>query len=73
MPSQRREGARIDVDMDRCVYTLQCTYHAPAVFDVDDDGEMTYTEEVPAGAEEAVDRAADLCPSQAIRITRTSA
>lgn len=58
--------------MDRCVYTLQCTYHAPAVFDVDDNGEMTYTEAVPAEAEAAVDQAAELCPSQAILVTRTT-
>lgn len=63
---------RVSVDMDRCVYTLQCTYHAPAVFDVNDDGEMTHTPEVPDDALDAVERAAKLCPSQAIRVMRDS-
>ncbi|MCE3551224.1 ferredoxin [Pseudonocardia sp. RS11V-5] len=58
----------MSVDMDRCVYTLQCTYHAPTVFDVNDDGEMTYTTEVAGDAAEAVRTAAELCPSQAIRL-----
>lgn len=56
--------------MTRCFYTLQCTYHSPAVFDVDDDGEMTYHRAVPFEARESAEYAAELCPSQAIRITR---
>jgi ferredoxin len=62
----------VSVDMDRCVYTLQCTFHAPEVFDVNDDGEMTYSDAVSAGSEEAVATAASLCPSQAIAVLRRS-
>lgn len=70
MSAEPNAHRRVEVDLERCVHTLQCTYHAPAVFDVDDDGEMTYTEDVPAGAGESAERAAELCPSQAIRVTR---
>lgn len=66
-------GARIDVDTDSCVYTLQCTYHAPTVFDVDEHGEMIYSSEVSADTVEAAQYAADLCPSRAIRVTRHTA
>ena len=70
MTSEPQPGARVDVDTDRCIYTLQCTYHAPDVFDVDEDGQMIYTRQVPPGTEEAVELAAELCPSRAIRLSR---
>ena len=64
--------AQISVDRDKCVHTLQCTYHAPEFFDVDDNGEMTHADEVPASGEDAVHRAAELCPSLAITLTRAA-
>ncbi|TCK21415.1 ferredoxin [Pseudonocardia endophytica] len=65
--------ARVDVDTDSCVYTLQCTYYAPTVFDVDEHGEMVFTPHLPAEAVEAAEYAAELCPSRAIRVTRHTA
>lgn len=62
--------ARVRVDPDRCVHTLQCTYHAPAVFDVDENGELVHAEHVSARSADAADNAADLCPSRAITVTR---
>ena len=68
--SAAHEGAaRVRVDTDRCVFTMQCTYHAPDVFDIDDDGEMTYRGEITATERDAVALAAELCPSRAITVT----
>lgn len=67
------------VDLEACENHGQCTYVAPELFELDDDGELTYRQEagdqseyvsapVPSDAEEHVTMAADLCPMQAIRI-----
>jgi ferredoxin len=67
------------VNLNACENHGQCSYVAPELFELDDDGELTYRREagaepeyvsapVPRDAEEHVTMAADLCPMQAIRI-----
>ncbi|MEU4832611.1 ferredoxin [Streptosporangium sp. NPDC023615] len=62
---------RADAERDICIGAGMCVLTAPAVFDQDDDGiVVVLTEEIPPGSEEAVRRAATLCPSGAIRPPR---
>jgi ferredoxin len=65
------------VDLNACENHGQCTYVAPDLFALDDDGELAYRREGAAeytsaelvpGAEADARMAADLCPMQAIRI-----
>ncbi|MGW4339822.1 ferredoxin [Rhodococcus koreensis] len=65
------------VDLDKCENHGQCTYLAPKVFHLDDNGELDLREgagdEYVSGAigedlAEDVQEAADMCPVQAIRV-----
>jgi ferredoxin len=69
------DGAiRIELITDDCVGAGQCVLAAPAVFDQDDDGIAVVLDAAP-GPEEyaAVREAADLCPSSALRLLRSTA
>lgn len=68
---------KLVVDLNACENHGQCTYVAPDLFALDDDGELAFRQEAeseymsaeltPEVAEHAR-MAADLCPMQAIRI-----
>lgn len=58
---------RISIDPDRCMGSGSCTFHAPGTFDVGDDNVAVVLD--PAGdPPDAVRRAADGCPTQAITV-----
>ena len=57
---------KVHVDMAVCERYGHCVFEAPAVFELDDDGELQY-EPAPAGAElPRVQQAARACPVAAI-------
>lgn len=58
---------RISIDPDRCMGSGSCSFHAPATFDVGEDDVAVVLD--PAGdPPDAVRRAADGCPTQAITV-----
>ncbi|MCS0603068.1 ferredoxin [Streptomyces sp. LP11] len=60
---------RVITERDRCVGSGQCAMLSPEVFDQDDEGLVLVLREEPAeGLREDLLRAADLCPSRAIRV-----
>ena len=59
---------KIYVDMDSCQHYGQCTFEAPTVFALNDDGKLEYVGEVDDALAEQVEAAADVCPMQAITI-----
>ncbi|MGH3492641.1 MAG: ferredoxin [Sciscionella sp.] len=67
---------KIAVDLTTCQNHGQCTYSAPRVFSLDDDGQLAFraeaTDEYVSGelddsVAEDVEEAIDMCPVQAIR------
>lgn len=61
---------RIDVDMDKCQNYAQCVLEAPDVFRMNDDEKLEYTGEAEDERLADLEAAADVCPMQAILITR---
>jgi len=61
----------IDIDMDKCQNYGQCVFEAEDIFQLDDDGEIQFTKEVPNDRLDDVGNAVDVCPMQAISITVT--
>lgn len=61
---------RISIDQDRCVAAGQCAANAPKVFDQrDEDGVVVLlTPVAPAGTEDGVRTAAEVCPASAIHL-----
>ncbi len=60
-------GLRIEVDRERCMGSGECTYHAPATFDLD--GELKATVVDPDGdPPEKVRLAVDSCPTRALKV-----
>ena len=59
---------KVIVDMDKCQHYGQCCFEAEDVFQLDDDGKLTYKSEVDESRRAAVESAADVCPMQAITI-----
>jgi ferredoxin len=60
---------RVVVDYDRCIASGSCARAAPEVFELRDDGNLyVLQEEPPEELRAAVEEAADLCPTAAIRI-----
>lgn len=64
------------VNLNKCQNHGQCTYAAPEVFSLDDDGQLAFrsvatdeyvSTEVPKDREEEIDEAIDMCPVQAVR------
>lgn len=60
---------KIDIDMDKCQHYGQCVFEAEDIFQLDDDGNIQYTKEVPDDRQDDVDNAVDVCPMQAINFT----
>jgi ferredoxin len=54
--------------MDKCQHYGQCTFEAPTVFALNDDGKLEYVGEVDDALADQVEAAADVCPMQAIEI-----
>jgi ferredoxin len=59
---------KIYVDMDKCQHYGQCTFEAPTVFALNDDGKLEYVGDVDDALADQVEAAADVCPMQAIEI-----
>jgi ferredoxin len=59
----------ISIDRDRCMGSGNCVFRAPDVFDLGDDSIAIVRDQAPQ-SEEAIVRAAEGCPTQAITITR---
>ena len=58
---------QISIDRDKCMGSGNCSFHAPAVFDLDDEMKATVLD--PAGdPEESVRLAAEGCPTGAITV-----
>jgi ferredoxin len=60
---------RIEIDRDACMGSGNCSFWAPGVFDLDDDG-VAIVVDPDAGPEEKVVLAAQGCPTQAIKVFR---
>lgn len=59
----------ISIDREVCMGSGNCSFWAPGVFDLDDDG-VAVVVDLDAAPEDKVILAAQGCPTQAIRITR---
>ena len=59
---------KITVDRDVCQNYAQCCFEAAGAFALDDDGIMAYRAEVDESLRDDVERAADVCPTQAITV-----
>jgi ferredoxin len=62
----------VDIDRDACMGSGNCTYEAPGVFELDEDGISTVVRTVDE-TEEQVIKAARMCPSRAILVRRDGA
>jgi len=64
---------KVHIDEDKCVASGACVLEAPEVFDQDDDGIIVMLDGQPAdGQEDAVRRAAAVCPAAVIRVQEWS-
>jgi ferredoxin len=59
----------VEIDRDACMGSGNCTYEAPGVFELDEDGISTVVRAVDE-TEELVIMAARKCPSRAISVRR---
>ena len=59
---------KVVVDMSKCQNYGQCCFEAEDVFQLDDNGKLTYVSEVDESRRSAVESATDVCPMQAITI-----
>ena len=59
----------IDIDMDKCQNYGQCVCEAEDIFQLDGDGNIQYTKDVPDDRQDDVDNAVYVCPMQAISYT----
>jgi ferredoxin len=59
----------INIDMDSCQNYGQCVFEAEDIFQLDEDGNIQYTKEVPDDRQGDVENAVDVCPMQAISFT----
>ncbi len=59
---------KVFVDMDSCQGYGQCCFEAGDFFVLDDNGALTYSAEVDESRRDEVERAADVCPMQAISV-----
>jgi ferredoxin len=62
-------GLEISIDREQCMGSGNCTFSAPGVFGLDDDG-IAVVLDPTAQTEDKVVVAARGCPTQAIAITR---
>ncbi|MFM9878620.1 MAG: ferredoxin [Rhodoglobus sp.] len=61
---------RIVVDMDKCQHYGQCVFEAPEVFHLNADDKLEYAGEAPDEMQGDLEAAMDVCPMQAILVTR---
>ncbi|MDP4586231.1 MAG: ferredoxin [Microbacteriaceae bacterium] len=59
----------VSVDRAKCDNHGQCTFSAPTVFRLNEQGILEYDEKVDDSLRADVDEAADVCPMQAIIVT----
>lgn len=59
---------RVDWDESRCALSAVCTGLAPDVFQLDDDARLAINTELNDEQRQAVQDAADSCPTQAITV-----
>ena len=59
----------ITINRDACMGSGNCSFWAPGVFDLDDEG-IAYVVDVHAQPEDKIILAGQGCPTQAITITR---
>ena len=59
----------VTVDRAKCDNHGQCTFSAPTVFRLNDQGILEYDENVDDSLRADVEEAADVCPMQAIFLT----
>jgi len=59
----------VSVDRAKCDNHGQCTFSAPTVFRLDNNGVLEYDETVDESLRHDVEEAADVCPLQAITVT----
>jgi ferredoxin len=59
----------ISIDRDACMGSGNCSFWAPGVFELDDDG-IAYVVDPTASPEDKIILAAQGCPTQAITLTR---
>jgi ferredoxin len=62
-------GLEISIDREACMGSGNCSFWAPGVFDLDDEG-VAVVIDAAAAPEEKIILAAQGCPTQAIRLTR---
>jgi ferredoxin len=61
---------KIDVDMDKCQHYGQCVFEAPEYFRLNTDDKLEYTAEAPDEMLGDLEAAMDVCPMQAILVTK---
>jgi ferredoxin len=59
---------RVEWDESRCALSALCTGLAPDVFRVDEDARLTISGDIDDEQRQAVQDAADSCPTQAITV-----
>ncbi|HZN80646.1 MAG TPA: ferredoxin [Mycobacterium sp.] len=59
---------RVEWDESRCALSALCTGLAPDVFRVDDDARLAISSDIDDEQRQAVQDAADSCPTQAITV-----
>jgi len=64
-------GYRLEVDLDLCQGHAMCELEAPDYFNVPRRGKVEILDaEPPDDAREEIERAVDMCPTQALLITK---
>jgi sulfoxide reductase heme-binding subunit YedZ len=66
----RTKSVTVNVDPSHCVRFGFCEHEAPEVFQLRNDGRLTYKAQVPQDQVEAVIQAAQVCPARAIKLSR---
>jgi len=62
---------RIRIDRDRCMGSGSCQFHAPGVFDLDDECRAIVVDS-EGGSPEAIRNAAENCPTHAIEVEESA-
>ncbi len=65
-------GLEISIDREACMGSGNCSFWAPGVFDLDDEG-VAVVIDATAAPEQKIILAMQGCPTQAIRLTRDGA
>jgi ferredoxin len=63
-----RVGLEISIDRDACMGSGNCSFWAPGVFDLDDDG-IAVVVDADAAPAEKIHLAAQGCPTRAIAVS----